>query len=491
MVRQKINTFALYRYRYILAYIAFALALGIMLLIAGFYLPGGLTETEIRSALISDKLSPAHLFSLQPEELIYLPYRLLQAASISLFGISLIGIKLPSILLGFVSALGILYLLNLWYHRNVAIIAAMIAVTTNQFLLASQAGQAGIAYIFLTTMILIAASMITRRSAYARLWVVAGAILAGISLYMPLNIYVLIALVLTALFHPHARHVLFRQAPKSILLFSLFLFLAIISPLVVGIVNEPGVLRTLLGFSESIGSFGTNASALLQHYTSFMTPRSGEVIAPVYGLGVVLLIGLGLYRLFSAKYTARSYILSFWLLLLVPLVCLNPSFVTITFVPVVLLVALAIDYLIRSWYRLFPRNPYARIFGLLPLGVLVIGLVVSNVDRYIYGLHYDRAVYESYSYDLPILSRELRTLKDSDEVVLVVSPKHADFYTSFARHQDYVKRLTVSTTPADAVTARIAIVEQSLKKNVDKIPYDILVTRTASDADRFYLYKNS
>ncbi len=491
MVRDRLSKFALYRYRYVLAYIVFAAALATMLLVAGFYLPGGLTETEMRSALISDKLNPAMLFALQPEELIYLPYRLLQAASVSLFGISILGIKLPSIILGFASALGILYLLNLWYHRNVAILTATIAVTTNQFLLSAQAGQAGIAYIFLTTMILVAASMISRRSAYAKIWIIVGFALAAISLYMPLNAYILIALVLTSLIHPHARHVLLRKSPKAVLGAGSALFLLLISPLILGIINDPTILKTLLGFSENISNISTNSRELFQNYSSFNTPSSANVITPVYGLGTVLLIGLGLYRLISAKYTAKSYIISFWLLFLIPLVCLNPSFVSITFVPVVLLIALAVDYLIWSWYRLFPRNPYARVFGLLPLGVLVIGLVVSSIDRYVYGLHYDRAVYSTYSYDLPLLAKELSSMEDTATVQLVVTKENLDFYESFARHQRYVDKLTVSTNVDVATMAPISIVEGSLKDSVKKLPVDILVIRTVNDADRFYLYKNS
>ena len=491
MVRQKINKFAFYRFRYPLAYFVFAVALATMLLIAGFYLPGGLLDTEIRSALMSDRLNPTMLFNLRPDELVYLPYRLLQAASISLFGISIVGIKLPSIILGFASALGILYLLNLWYHRNVAIVAAMIAVTTSQFLLASQAGQAGIAYIFLTTMILVAASMINRSSAYAKAWIIAGAALAAISLYMPLNIYILIALALTAIVHPHARHVLLKQAPKSILAVGTLVFLAILSPLIVGIANDTSILRRLLGFPESINNIGSNAATLFQNYTSFAAPTTGIVIAPIYGLGLVLLISIGLYRLFSAKYTARSYILSFWLVLLIPLVCLNPSFVSITFVPVVLLIALAVDYLIRSWYVLFPRNPYARIFGLLPLGVLVVGLVVSSVDRYVYGLHYDNAVYQSYSYDLPLLSQSLSSIDENASVLLIVSKKNFDFYKSFANHQEYIKNLTVSTDSAQISSSPIVIIEREIKPKTDKVPSEIIVTRTAGSADRFYLYKNS
>jgi hypothetical protein len=492
MVRQKINKIAIYRLRYVLAYLTFAVALAVMLLIAGFYLPGGLAASEIRSALISDHLNPSQLFNLSPEELIYLPYRLLQAATISIFGISILGIKLPSIILGFISALGILYLLNLWYHRNVAIIVAIIAVTTNQFLLASQAGQSGIVYIFLTTTILIAASMIARRSAYAKAWLLAGFVLAGISLYMPLNIYMLLALAITALFHPHARYLVVRKASKPIVLFGVVVFLAIISPLTLGIINDPSVIRTLLGISpESIANVPDSAATLYRNYTQFAQPTTSAVIAPVYGLGVVALIVVGLYRLFSAKYTARSYILSIWLLLLVPLVCLNPAFVSITFVPVVLLLALAVDYLIGSWYKLFPRNPYARIFGLLPLGVLVVGLVVSNFDRYVYGLHYDRSVYSTYSYDLPILSKKLRTLDKDSTVQLIVTKENQEFYKSFSVHQDYVKEIIVTTDTNISERATVTIAERSIKESIDSLPSEILVTRTTNDADRFYLYKKS
>ncbi len=491
MVRQRLSKFAFYRYRYALAYVVFAVALATMLLVAGFYLPGGLTTPEIHSALISDKLSPAQLFSLHPDQLLYLPYRLLQAGTISLFGISTLGIKLPSILLGFFSALGILYLLNLWYHRNVAIVTAMIAVTTNQFLLSSQAGEPGIVYIFQTTMVLVAASMITRKSTYARLWILAGFVLAGISLYMPLNIYMLVALVLTAFIHPHARHMLFRKSSKPVIIAGSLLFAIIISPLVIGIINDMSVLRTLLGFSASVGDFSKNAALLAENYLRFIQPESGLVLAPVYGLGLAMLILLGVYRLISAKYTAKSYIISFWLVLLVPLVCLNPSIVSITFIPVVLLIALALDYLIWSWYGLFPHNPYARVFGLLPLAVLVLGLVVSSVDRYVYGLHYDSNVYAAYSNDLSILSRKLRTFDHKATVQLIVEPDKLEFYSSFARHQRYVAKLSVSSNAATIATAPVSIVERTMRRGIEKLPSDILVTRTAEGADRFYLYKNS
>ncbi len=488
MVRQKLSQLLLYRWRYLLAYTLFSVALGTLLVVAGFFLPGGLAEGEIRSALLSESLSPGGLFQLQPDELIYLPYYLLQAASISVFGFTPFAIKLPSIVLGFISALGILYLLNLWYRRNVAIVTAMVAVTTNQFLLASQAGQPGITYITLTTFVLIAASMIAQRTTYGHLWVIFGFALAAISLYMPLNAYVLLALLATALVHPHARHLLKHQASKTVIAIGSLVFLLILSPLAYGAFKQPEVLRLLAGIPNGLSNLGANAAELFRQYGQVYAPYSGEVLIPVYGLGIILLLALGLYRLLSTKYTTKSYILSFWLVLMIPLVFLNPEFVSITFVPVVLLLALGIDYLIWSWYRLFPRNPYARVFGLLPLAVLLGGLVASSIDRYAYGFHYDSSVQRNYTFDLNILSDELKVRDKDESIVLVVSKENEQFYQAYARHQAHVDDITVVTwLPKD--DARLVVAERAVRDS-SNVPVDILVAGTAANADRFYLYKS-
>ncbi|AHB42559.1 hypothetical protein RAAC3_TM7C00001G0717 [Candidatus Saccharibacteria bacterium RAAC3_TM7_1] len=489
MVKQKLTEMFLYRWRYVLGYGLFAIILALLLWLAGLYIPGGLPSSEIHSALISDGLNPAHLFSLAPQELLFLPYRLLQAASIAVFGFSSVSIKLPSLILAFFSALGILYLVNLWFKRNVAVIACLIAVTTTQFLLAAQSGQPGISYIFLTVWILVAASLIAQRGALAHIWVIGGFILAGIGLYLPLNIYVLIALIITALIHPHARHTLLHKASRPILAIGGILFLVIISPLIIGTINTSDLLLQLLGIPHDWGVVGENAKILLSQYASFAAPSNADVVLPAYGFGTFLLIMLGLYRMFTTKYTTKSYIISFWLIFLLPLVFLNPSYINITFIPVILLVALGIDYLIWSWYRLFPKNPYARVFGLVPLAVLVIGLVGSGIDHYAYGYHYDHSVYTQYNFDLGLLSKKLRTLDPNATVHLVVKESDQPLYRAFATHQRNIKRLTVSSE-VSTTGSDITIIERGLHTSVAKAPADILIAKTTEAGDRFYLYKN-
>lgn len=490
MARQQINKFAFYRYRYHVAYTVFALALAALLTLAGLYLPGGITQTEINSMLISDGVTLSQIFSLPPDKLIYLPYRLLQSASLGILGVSVISIKLPSIILGFISAIGLLYLLNIWYKKSVAIIVAIIAVTTSQFLLASQAGQAGITYIFFTVMVLISASMISRQNTYAKIWALLGFMLAALSLYMPLNVYMLLALLLTAIIHPHARYVVFQKSSKVIIGIGLMLSAIIASPLIAGIIREPSILKKLFGIPNSLSGITNNATELLNNYTSFLAPSAGSIITPIYGLGLVILIFVGAYRLITTKHTARSYLIGFWLLGLVPLIFLNHEFISITFVPVILLVALGVDYIILSWYKLFPKNPYARVFGLAPLGILMIGLILSSIDQYAYGLHYDKTVYSAYKYDLPLLQNKLKALDKNTSVTLVTSKKNSSFYSSFARHQNYVKSLTVLSDTTNFPSNKLVIAERDFASTINKIPSEILVTRSSSEANRFYLYKN-
>lgn len=490
MGKLQVTDFYIYRWRYVIGYILFGVSVLALLVLAGLFIPGGLSETEIYSALVSDSLNPSTLFALQPADLLFLPYRLLQAASIAVFGFTSFSIKLPSIILAFFSAIGIVILLGLWFRRNVAIMAGIVAVTMGQFLLVAQSGHSGISYIFWAVSVLLTASLIIKRGKLASLWLVIGFILAAFSMYMPLNIYVILALVATAIFHPHARHIVLRETSKTPLIIGTILFFIITAPLMIGIVRETELLYALLGLPVSFSAIGENARQLFLQYASFYVPENGLVIKPVYSLGTTLLILLGLYKMFTTKYTTKSYIISFWLIFLVPFVFLNPGYISVTFIPVVLLIAQGLDHLIRSWYRLFPRNPYARVFGLLPLGVLIVGIVVSNIDRFAYGFHYNTAAYTDYNYDLPLLTKELRKIaKDSQPVTLITSPSELELYRAYSSHQEIIPELTVEAKVQPLDKNSVTIVTRKAKPQVEQTPTGVVAFKSAENADRFYLYK--
>jgi dolichyl-phosphate-mannose-protein mannosyltransferase len=475
-----ITDYFLYKKRYVLGYAAISLAVIGLLIIAGLYVPGGLTKGEMESSVISSGLS---IKTFDPQTIVNLPYHLLQRLSFEIFGISNLSIKLPSLLLATLSIIGILLLLRRWFRGNVALLTTVLVVTTGQLLFIAQSGTPSIMYIFTSVWILLTALLISRRVTWSGGWKGVLFIVAAISLYTPLSIYILLALLSAVALHPHLRYLVRRLSKIKVALASLCA-LIIIAPLVYAIIKHPHIGLTLLGVPETWPNFLDNGVKILRQYLDFITPSSGELITPIYGLGPMLLVILGALRVATTKYTARSYIISAWVILLLPVVVINPMFVSVTFVPIILLMAMGIDILLGNWYRLFPRNPYARIVGLVPLAILIGGMVVSGIDRYMYGYHYDPQTTAYFSNDLTLLNKELHS-KDRGMTALMISGKEVPFYTAVASHH---KDILVNPA-AIAPTTRTIIVSHDAHHE-STIGLTRIVTDKASvNADRLYIYK--
>lgn len=476
-----ITEYLLYAKRYSLGYSLAGIAIILLLLLASFYVPGGLSQVEMRSVVVSDAFS---FSSFDPSLIINLPYHLLQRVSIELFGISQISIKLPSLILGLLSAWGMVVLLRTWFRHNVAIIATVLTITTGQFLFVAQSGTPSIIYIFLSVWLLVAAMMVSRRAKLSTLWKMSLFAIAAISLYTPLSAYILIALISAVILHPHLRYIV-RKLSKSKLLLGAFLALIILTPLIYALIKNPSISLLLLGIPSQWPDLLANAGLLLKQYFDFVTPSSSTFMTPVYGLGSMILILLGIFNLFTTKYTARSYIISIWVILLLPILIINPNFTSVTFVPVLLLMAMGIHTLLRRWYQLFPHNPYARIAGLIPLAVLIGGMVFSGIGRYTYGYLYDPQVATNFSKDLRIINKQLYD-PNRGPTTIVASNQELAFYTLVAKHHDNL----IATDNTQKPTTNTTIVTRTAHKTAQfGTPSKIITDGNTNNADRFYIYK--
>lgn len=476
---RNITDYFLYRWRYIVGYSLVALVVILMLTVAGLFIPGGLSANEMNSVVVSKQLSWA---SFDPSAIINLPYHVLQRLSLDTFGASVIAIKLPSLVLGLFSIVGMLILLRMWFRQNVAVLTTILVVTTGSLLFISQYGAPNIMYIFTSVWILVAAMFVSRKAAPRSFWKLILFVMAAISLYTPLSLYILIALVSAIAFHPHLRYIVRRMSRVRVLI-ALTCAVVISLPLLYSLFMRPESILTLLGVPAVAPDIFANAGKLFTQYFDFISPSSGVLIAPIYGLGTMLLVLLGIFSLATTKYTARSYIITAWIGLLIPVMLINPAYVSITFVPVVLLIAMGIQILIRSWYQLFPLNPYARVAGLIPLSILIVAMVVSGIDRFAYGYHYDPATTDNFSNDLTILNGELRDI--DGKAILLVSKEQEPFFSAIS---SYKKDLTV--TSERPVSYKTLLVSHDAVARMEKeIPYRIVTNRSSDDGDRFYIYK--
>lgn len=489
MGKTKVTDLFVYRHRYAVGYILLAVAIISLLFLVGVLSPGGVSVAEQQSVVASTSISPLSAMTQNPTTIINAPYHLLQKVSIDLLGMSTLSIKLPSLILGGLAILALHGLLRLWFRRNVALITSIIAASTGLFLFTTQEGTPAITYFFWNITLLWTVSMLTRGKDTSSLWLIVAAVLAAYSLYTPLQIYIIAGLVITCLIHPHARFVIFRR-PLWALIGAGVTFLLFVTPLIISIIMDTSVLKALLAIPNDLALIShQRADLLTREYLGFWKPSNGAFITPAYGLALALTALIGVYRLFTAKYTAKSYILTTWLILTLPIIIFVPSAASFTLLPVVLLLAFAIDYLIRSWYRLFPYNPYARAAGLLPLAVLMVSLSIPCIERMAYGYHYSTAAAAAFTKDLSLL--------DSQGGVLVVPDTTKKFYQAYAQHRNSDKKLVVVSSLDEARRQQQTapntpiILDRSLKPTMTSLPNSILVSSTTEAADRFYVYTNT
>lgn len=481
-MKARVTDYALYRWRYVIGYALITFVVIAILGIASTNVPGALRQEEIGSALQSGALS---VESLDPMTVVDLPYHLLQRVCFILFGVSTLTIKLPSIILGALTSIGIFLLTKAWFRRNVAVLATVLAITTTQFLFLIQDGTPAISFSFVTIWLLTAGTYVTRHASFNTFWKVAGCVLMATALYIPLGVYAVLALLITASFHPHIRYVI-RKISRMRLILAIVLGLISVAPLVYASVVHPGVALTLLGIPTTPIDLMANVKTVALDLFGFFSASTSAQLRPMYSLGVAILMAIGAYKLLTVKYTARSYIVLILSVFILPLTILNPHYLTHLYPLAVLMIAMGIVTMITSWYKLFPRNPYARVAGLIPLSVFVLGMMFSGVMRYMNNYSYNPNVLSYYSSDLRLLDTYLAKSKAQATTTRVVTTKdELPFYTLVAR---YDKRFTASLDIAKAPQTIVMTHDAYTLHRTTVEPYRIITNRKSHAADRLYIY---
>lgn len=466
------SSFYIYKYRYWIGYGLVSVLLIGLLIFAGMFAPGGITQSEMNSVVDSSNIVYKDIFSFAVPNL---PYLLLQDLSTHLLGVSEFSIKLPSLVLAFASAIGLIILLRHWFKQNIAVLASIIAVATGQFLFISQDGTPGILYMLWSVWLLLIGTLIAKNIGPRMVWKILFCIIGALSLYTPLSVYAIVAVGIAAFLHPHLRYIIRRLSrPKLIIAISIGAFFVL--PLVGGVIKSPEFGLEILGIPKSLPDLMGNLTLLSRQYFGFSAPSTSDILTPVFGLGSMLIIGFGAFKSIKTHASTQSYLIMTWIICLVPILLINPDFTSVTFLPMVLLLATGLDSLLGYWYRLFPRNPYARIGGLIPIIVLVVALVVSGISRYAYDYSYDPSTVSNFSRDLSLLPKNTS--------LLVVSENQLPFYSTVASKSD--SALFIATKPSgDTFTAT----RNAKSDFTDYKVSQIITSSYTKDSDRFYVYK--
>lgn len=484
-MKEKVTSYALYRWRYILGYVIGGLLIAATLVFNLLYVPGGLRTAEETSAVASGALAFADF---DPSTVINLPYHILQRASFALLDVSAPSIKLPSIVMGLLAIVGCYLLIATWFRRNVAIVTTIIGATMPAMLYIAQDGTPTIYAIALSFWLLYVATCVSRALQPQAFWSILFFILLALNLYTPLGIWLNIAILSTIPFHPHIRLGAKRFNVNRLAVAGAVGFV-ILTPLIYSLTVKPVLALTLLGIPTDTFDIAANLQALSLFYFGGAASQATPYLAPLFPLATMLLIIIGFYRFILFKYTARSYVTWLWGIILIPMILLNLGLFMMILPLAILMIAMGVASLIREWYALFPRNPYARIAGLIPLGIIVVGIAVTNGYHYIAGYHYSPQVTTVYNRDVQALNTALaRTTATEEQKVAVFVPKDQQpFYHLVARYDKRFDVQSSTTLPSRG----IYIMHGAMRSDamLPQIPPSFIAVDARSDqADRFYLY---
>ena len=103
MKKQKVTDIFLYRWRYVFGYTLLALLYIGAIIISALHVPGGLSQAEIDMVNTTNHLN----FSVEGIAITNLPFHLLQLLFFKLFGVGLLTIKAPAVILSIASSVAI------------------------------------------------------------------------------------------------------------------------------------------------------------------------------------------------------------------------------------------------------------------------------------------------------------------------------------------------------------------------------------------------
>ena len=413
-----ISKLFLYKYRFIIGYVILGLAFIALLFGLPMVAQTGLSEAEMDSATSSYYLGKDGILN---GDLVDLPYRLLQKFSITLLGLSAFSVKLPSIIMGLLLGLMLILLLNRWFKSNVSLLASCLIILSAPFLFLAGSGTPLIMIVFWPTLLLWLGSKIQGEKRPKPMYSFAFAIVLLLAIFTPYMVYFALFCVLFVLCQPHLRFIV-KDLPKLPLILVSVIVLAGFVALGISISHRPDTVMCLLlseGFEMS--DFFSNIATGLAPVLAWNNTMEGIFLAPLLSLPTFALTLIGLFSTTKGFFASRNSIATLLLVFCLIITGFNPNAVVFFILPLAILVAHGLKYLLEKWYGLFPENPYARISALFPLTVLFAMMIIPSLLQYIYGYRYCPNVVRQFSENVRIIKENL------DDTTLLVQENY-DFY---------------------------------------------------------------
>ena len=308
---------------------------------------------------------------------IEMPYKVLLWVSQKISPNNILSARLISIIIGLSILVVFFFIVRYWFGFWVGILSTLMLLTSSWFLGLSRQATPDILQLY--TVALIGYGLWLRSEKYQHVALIVGVVLAGLSVYIP----GLIWLVIFGAIHQRKHIQTNVSDARWITPVGLLLLVVLIVPLAWGIINDQQLLRTSLGLPSTFKDLVSvpRNIAVIPYRLLWSGPPDGSfwlTRTPLLDYMTATFAILGLFSFFDNRKLDRSKITISSLVFTTLLVGFTSSMTLGYILPIVYLLAAAgLAFMIHQWLIVFPKNPFAR-----SLMVILIALAVISVGYY-------------------------------------------------------------------------------------------------------------
>lgn len=338
--------------------------------------------------------------SLSPKELLDQPlnapfYLLVKALSYA-FPHTLTVTRLAAVLIGFGTLVLFAVVLRHWHERRTAVIGTLMFGLSAWFL---HTARFGAPEVMLFGIFALAASGYWLKRTESKLALIVSFVLSGLLLYVPGMVWFI---ALGVIWQWKVIDRIFKKHLVTITLAGLA-FLAALAPLGWALYKNHLLIKPWLGLPLDWPTplqMGQNLLEVPFHLFVHggANPATWLGTAPILDVFSLAAFVLGAYLYLRHVRLVRTSLLIAIFVLMAGLMALGSSVTFTVIIPFIyLVIAAGASYLLEQWFRVFPRNPIARVIGVTMLG-LAIGLAIMfHLTHYFAGWPHAQATHDVYS----------------------------------------------------------------------------------------------
>lgn len=369
----------LYDARYRIGY-GLLIGLGLFLLVfrLGSLLPGlsGPEVTSAQTSTVSDiRQNPINA-----------PYRLLQGASVKVFGATDWAVRLPSVMFGVLTIFALFVFLRRLYGERIAIMGSLLVGFSSFFLIYARLGTPSIMMAWAIAALLAVGAWILTSEKITSRHIISAAVVGSVALYVPFGWLWLLLIILAK---PKELINTIKQGNNFAIAGFVLILLAAIGPIAFAASQNTALLKDFVLWPDVV----PNLRAFLGNIVRvLLAPFWRDTLAdPVTHLGNLPLLDIfssamvilgGLTLLFKPT-LARTRVLI--IILTVSVISIaatrDRGAFAMLIVPFAVLGAVGLHRLLGEWYEMFPKNPFARVGALAPVAIVLLMAVYYQLHR--------------------------------------------------------------------------------------------------------------